>query len=854
MERQRVTCQSDTGAVLRAGMFSYSLAFLCGVVLAQQQASLFDTDVLVSSLLMLAVVFACFFSRRKFPTSESYITLGFIYIVLIYIGFIYASLHANHQLSQRLPERYAGVELLLEGIIDSVPVSAKTHQRFELSVSSLRLASSGVTLEDVALRRARLSWYRGETINAGERWQFRVRLKPPHGFMNPGGFDYEAWLFQQRIGATGYVRKADHNRRLHAAPWYSTVAVRQSINSRIDRLHLWLTDTPADRKAFALIKALATGDKSDLSSQQWQTLAATGTSHLMAISGLHIGLAAFFAFIIVRRLVPVCLMKRWPAQNIAWLAGLVVAILYALIAGLSIPTQRAIIMLTVLVFMQLFAHHHRPLDSLGFAIVAVLLFDPQAVLSAGFWFSFAAVSIIFLSYRQDESLSVTTSSLSRVKRWLVYWLRLQLMISVFLLPLSLYMFQQASLVSPLVNLVLIPYVSFIVVPLVLFGIVTAYTVTALSDFCFIVAAQALHVVWPILDCVARLPFASLRSGAFGLLSVLSVTLALLILINFGRIVWFVSETVTSTQRSVIKVAISLLSIVLMWPIYRLLPNEEAGDIAHGDMHVAILDAGQGSAAVIETRHHVAVFDAGARLSDKLDIGSSVIMPYLRWRNRVGVDRLIISHGDSDHIGGAPALLEAYPDTLLLGQDIESLDSPRKRLCHAGQQWHWDGVTFSFLAPVSGGQVVAGSRTKSVRRNNHSCVLKVESHTGSILFTGDIEKPVETQLLSMHAEALKADVLIVPHHGSKTSSSADFIEAVDPELAIISAGYRNRYRLPAASVVHRYRRRHSDVLVTGHTGALLLNFRSPQAIQLQPYRELAQRYWHHIPSETLWTRR
>lgn len=930
----------------KAGMFVYALAFLLGIVFVQQLSVLPDILFLCGFLLSSAVVCVLLymlFRHIKQGVYLSHITLTISFILLIIIGVIYASVYADRALSYRLDKSYVGKSFIIKGRVSSIPVFSGRAQRFEFDIESYQLANTARQSPEQASvgsssgefkradtrhskfpQKVRLSWYYGKTINAGETWQLEVRLKPPHGFMNPGGFDYEAWLFQHGIHASGYVRKSTDNKKLQAASAWSVNANRQFIAQLIDQsaeLHSSGSKTTSFAlnsdvaiagkqnitDTFALIKALAIGDKSSISAQQWQVLTRTGTSHLMAISGLHIGLASLFAFVIIRRLIPASVMKYIPAQHIALFAGMLVALLYALLAGLSVPTQRAIIMLFTLSLMVLMRRNIRPLDSLGFALLLVLLFDPLAVLSAGFWFSFSAVAVIFICVINAEK-AVEMPWWKKTVLLLKQWVRLQLIISVFLLPLSLYMFQQGSLISPLANLLLIPYVSFLVVPVVLLAIIFTYLFQAVSVWLFELAAWLLDIIWPVLSYFSQQPYALWVNGEVDAFDCLLASSAMLIIFFAGNLsTGFVrpfidnwnenrrykrnnkgmnasqindgqinasringremnkthiniprtaktradnldAAVLNQTQDVIILWSLRLLAGLMFVPLF----VSDNPALAVADYQVVILDVGQGSAAVVQTQNHVLVFDTGARFSDKLDAANGVIIPYLNSQNIRQIDRLIISHGDSDHIGGAQALLDAYPEMQLIGQDIEKLQlsngrSEQKQLCLAGLSWQWDGVTFSFLSPIEA-DLPAGSRrnVKGKKRNNHSCVLHISSVAGSILFTGDIEKKVEKKLLRQNADKLASDILIVPHHGSNTSSSKSFVSAVKPKISIISAGYKNRYKLPASRVIDRYKALDYRIINTANMGAITISLLAGEEnnMLIESYRQQAAKYWNH----------
>ncbi len=823
----------------KAGMFAYALAFLLGVLSVQLLVSLpaFSTLLFLSACVCLSVLAFAFAVRKNQPVFKVQYALSMRLILLLLFGFMYACYYAGQQLSSRLSENLTGKNILVSGRVSSIPVDDGKVQRFEFQVESHRMQSGEARSQTSATfpKKIRLSWYYGRAVDAGERWQLEVRLKPPHGFMNPGSFDYEAWLFQHGIQATGYVRKSTLNKREQVAS-NSINYFRQSLSKQIDAI---ASHTEANASPFlSLVKALAVGDKSSISSLQWRVLANTGTSHLMAISGLHIGLASLFAYVLIRRLVPVQLMKRIPAQHVALIGGMVMASLYALVAGLSIPTQRAIIMLFVLSLMLLSRRNHRPLDALGFALLLVLLIDPVAVLSAGFWFSFSAVAVIFISIsRAQDQAGFDASLWSRVKATLKQWVRLQLLISLFLLPLSLFMFQQVSLVSPLANLLLIPYVSFLVVPVVLVAIIFSLLWPSFSDMLFALAAALLDFIWPLLSYLSSLPYALWVRGDVGIVELLAATAAMLLFFYAGQIVVYLSKPTDKPVHGYASGSLRLAACLLFVPLL----VTQKPELESGDFQLTVLDVGQGSASVIQTQHHVMVFDAGARFSDRLNAGSGVVIPYLRSRGISDLHRLVISHGDADHIGGAQAILDEYPETFLIGQDLEHLRSAGKQLCTAGFKWHWDGVDFIFLSPAN----EKFQSTGKGKRNNHSCVLQVVSTSGSVLLTGDIEKDVEQQLAEKYGERLNSDILVVPHHGSQTSSSNVFLQAVNAKIALISVGYKNRYRLPNKRVIARYDTYNRELLRTDKHGAIAIRLVANEDFLVEKYRENAGKYWHHI---------
>lgn len=780
-------------------MLLNALSFLTGVMLVQQLAELPDLSILLSFLaisfiaMMLIKIFGRRFSQIR-PIAFRFMLI----LVLIISGASWVSLHGRDYLDHKLPEKLAGQEFYVEGVVQDIPVVDGFVQRFVFDVEKAELEDKVAKFPE----RLRLSWYYGSNVKAGEHWRFLVRLKPPHGFFNPGGFDYEGWLYGQGIHATGYIRKSNDNAKLSDASMFSLDSLRQQISTDIQLLL-------KDEDQAGLITALAVGDRSPINNEHWDTLIRTGTNHLMAISGLHIGLAAAFGYWLVRRLVPVALMKVLPAQQLSMMAGLAVAVIYALLAGLSIPTQRALIMLICIVGMLLFKRNASSINALSVALLAILLWDPVSVISPGFWFSFLAVAVIF--YVFSGRLSLDNGWRARIHQW--GWMQLSIALALF--PFSVFLFQQTSLVSPLANLILVPYVSFLVVPLVLLALLLMPVSALLSGYVFITANKLLDLIWPVIEAL------SLHPSAYWVQA--TPEWPVLILAMAGVVLILAPKGLPGRW----------LGGVMLLPI--ILNTADKPNV--GDFEAVLLDVGQGLSTVVRTNNHTLVFDAGNRFGSRLDAGKSVVIPFLRYWSVDKLDKLVISHGDADHIGGAQAVVDAYPDVELTGRDIESIRARNKHACHRGQRWKWDGVEFEFLHP---------DETSYARRNNHSCVLKVSNSSGSLLITSDIETEVEQELIRVFGEKLQADVLVVPHHGSKTSSSQLFINTVKPEIALLPVGYRNRYHHPKAAIIARYSKRGASIHHTGHVGAVKVLFKAQQApAVVSEYRKSKRKYWNHV---------
>ena len=759
-----------------------ALSFLLGDLLLQQAAVL--PDLAWCALLPALPVVYCRSRLLRLPAGVG-------------MGLLWALLQAHVQLPTPLPLDLEGEDLEVVGVVASIPEVRPRSHRFQLDVKEVLGPPAAVgTLPD----RLRLSWYGDHPpLRVGERWRLRVRLKRPRGFMNPGGFDYEGWLYREGIGATGYVRSEGPNRQLgRAGQRYQLDRTRQALADNI--VHV-LHDDPGGA---SIIKALAIGVRGDIPQTRWDTLIATGTNHLVAISGLHIGLIAGLAYLLGRRAWPImpAAALRWPAPRVVAALAILAAGLYALLAGFALPTQRALTMVAVAFGATLLGRGLRPAHGLSVALLAVLLVDAQAPLSPGFWLSFGAVAVIIYGMRG--------SGLARQRR-VVQWLRVQWVVALGLMPILLWFFQRGPLIAPVANILAVPWVGLVVVPLSLLGA----SLTTISET---IAAPVLELASLALD-----PFWHLLSGLAGL-----------------------PHTSWEQHRPVFwSLPLAGLGIFLLlaprgWParwlgLLFLLPMLLRGPMPppYGGYRVAVLDVGQGLAAVVRTRSHVLVYDTGPRYSPRFDTGRAVLVPFLHAHGLRAIDILAISHGDNDHIGGAESVLSAMPVHAVVTSAVGAVDHPRVSRCQADDAWRWDGVEFRWLHPDD---------ADSLQGNEGSCVLRVTGEAGSILLTGDIGARAERALIQ-RAGRLDSDALLVPHHGSKGSSSAALLDAVEPQVALLSYGARNRFGFPDAEVVRRYRRRDIELLRTPSRGAITLSFQNGELEWGRGYRLEARRYWH-----------
>lgn len=755
---------------------SAALAFLLGILLVQQLAEL---PSLWWALLLVPFALLALWQRAALP------------LVFLVAGVCWATLRADWVLQESLPTELEGQDLRVEGFIADIPRPGERGLRFAFDVARATHNDQVVTLP----RRIEVSTY-GVALEprVGERWLLPVRLKRPHGFQNPGGFDYEAHLFQHRIRAVGYVREAPPAERLAAdAGEYRFGRFRQYLTTRIAAL--------LPENAFAgMITAFANGDESAIADAQWRVLARTGTTHLIAISGMNIGLVAGIMFFLVRWLwsLPGVSVLWLPAPKAGALAALAAGTFYAALAGFAIPTQRALVMLAVVMGGILWSRRPPPSYILAVALLLVLVIDPLAVLAAGFWLSFAAVALI---------LYVIQMARTRVG-WRE-WAGLQWAIAVGLLPLMLVLFQQTSVSGPLANLIAIPAIESLVIPLTLTGVVALVALPdAVAAGLFQAAAWVLEKLWVALEALAALDHTQWVQHTPPLWTVACalIGVALLLAPRGFPARW--------------------VGALWMLPMLWLRPPAPAP----GEVWFTLLDVGQGLSAVARTATHTLVYDSGGRWSSRFDAGRAVVAPFLRHSGVTRIDTLIVSHAHNDHIGGVASLREALPVERLLTSVPELLASAER--CQAGQRWEWDGVRFELLHPDEG---------SAWRDNNASCVLRIESPHGTILLPGDIAAPAERALTAARAADLKADVLVAPHHGSKSSSTARFVDAVSPRLVLFPVGYRNRYRHPNPGVVERYAWVGAERRDSPDSGALSVRL-GPDGVGVSAYRAERPRYW------------
>jgi competence protein ComEC len=699
---------------------------------------------------------------------------------------------ASERLAERLPAAALGQDFALSGFVAGFPSFAPGQATFAFAVSAPRPV--GVP------PRVRLTWYDPpSTLAAGDALRVTARLRPPHGTRNPRGFDYEQWLMVNRYGATGYVREG-----AVAAPgtgWGSMwLRFRATVASRLEA-------AAPDADGAALLIALALGERFRFTEQHWGDFRRTGTSHLVAVSGMHVALLGLFVFAALRF---ACL--RLPAPlcsydlEVASAASLLATVYYAALTGFALPAQRSLVMIAFALGALVSRRAVGAMQILAATLLAVLVWDPFAPQAASFWLSFGAVAML-LALAMPKPIAVPTRKFPRrAGATVLEFVRLQWWIGFGLLPLTVWYFGEVSLVGPLVNVVAIPFFNLVLVPLAVIATVVV-SLDALSWASPLVAAagQVASTTVESLHAIAIAPAAaySLPMPPWPALVAAMIGVAFAIggsPLPGRRLAW-------------------LALLPLFVPVQRL-PER-------GAARAIVLDVGHGLAVIVETRTHRLLFDAGPATRSGFDTGAEVVLPALAASGRRDLDLVIVSHADNDHAGGAPAVAAAFLGIeTLVGPDVAA---PVGRRCERGQAWQWDGVRFEILHPS--GETVA-------RGNDSSCVLKVTARGGSLLITGDIERRGESELVG---RTLSADVVVVPHHGSATSSSPSFVAAVGATHAIVSAGFANRWGFPRPEIRERWQRAGAAMVVTGDSGAVTVEL-GVAGINVAAERDGRHRYW------------
>ncbi|MFV2032132.1 MAG: DNA internalization-related competence protein ComEC/Rec2, partial [Gammaproteobacteria bacterium] len=709
------------------------------------------------------------------------------FLILIVLAYLWTSLHLLFALESRLAPDFNNQIVQVTGIIADIPKTRSQSVRFLLKPEIIAGYPSALP------QQIRLSWYRTEQLPAaGERWQLLVKLKMPDGFRNPGGFDYERWLFVKGIGATGYVRKSQSNRRLDQPGFWNIDRWRTRILKGIDR-NCASCDNPG------LIKALAIGYRGDIPPDYRQILQDTGTAHLLAISGLHIGMVAALFFGLGR-----CIWQIWffrLFQNrIVFSASLAFSggLMYAALAGFSLPTVRALVMLAVIFLALKFRSGINLLNSVAIAVVSILIVDPLATGSSSFWLSIGALLVIAFA---QFSLAGTVS------RW-KQMLGIQLMFSLLFIPISIIVFDQINPASFFANILAIPLVSLVIVPIGLLASLLGSFDAGLSEWLFSASDSLLTWLSGYLSLLLDLGLGAYQG--------VGVPYIIIGLSSIGLIVVLLPAGGVARKPA---------SLLLVLPLFWHRP-----ELDFGDYRLTVLDVGTGTSVVLETRNHSLVYDFGPGNDQGYSAGLWVLKPFLRHQGIVAPDLMVISHIDRDHSGGFYSLRQSFdPARLVSGtpkEVREKFDLPQAvRSCHGYPSWRWDGVEFEFLS-TAGTEALASP-------NNRSCVLKISGFQNTLL-AGDIESEQESRLISTWPDSLSASIMLAPHHGSATSSTPGFVHLVKPDIALFSVGKGNRWGFPRNEVLEVYSDLDSEILRTDQLGAITL-YSSKRGVRLEKHR-------------------
>lgn len=860
--------------------YGTGIGFLLGAALQNHQPVLWPAwayaSLFFSCLLIFGILLWARLPRWRHAQLPSFLIFCLAFVVTLAMSaslmFAWAGLRADAQASQRLDPAFEGQDLRVTGVIAAMPRLQDGTVRFRFDVESAEtLVEQPARVPDLL----DVSWFPqnqrfaepvqttkalgdvAPDLKVGQRWRMTLRLRAPHGSVNPNGFDYELWLWEQGVHATAYVRttaSVDLPVQLASPgfwrwqPDWAIERMRQAARDAMSRYFLQQPEGKPDAaisqntwlQASAVVTALVTGDQRLIEQSAWEIYRVTGVAHLMAISGLHITMFAWLATRLVGwvwRASP-RLMLCIPAITASLAGGVLLATAYAVFSGWGIPAQRTTLMLWCWVLLQLCGQRWPWHATLLLAAVVVTCWQPLALLQAGFWLSFVAVAVLLgmlggNENKDDESLepanqpatqavkslgskvvAVCWSLICGVGRFFCDLAKLQWRISLALAPLTAILFGQISLVGLIANMLAIPVVTFVITPLAMLGgLVPWLWRVATYVMLWLDGVLAWLALWPV--AMLNVPVAPLWQGAAGLVGAL-------LLVSHAPWTWRL---------------LGLPVFLLMFLWQPLLP-------AQGQFRLLAADVGQGSAVLVQTRAHTLLYDSGPRFMSGGDAGRSILVPLLR---SIGAkpDVLVLSHGDSDHVGGAEAILQTFSPERVLAPFVfaSSSDGVMSDFCHAGVSWQWDDVEFRFVHPLAASaQEFRQSPVAGLPGTNAiSCVLQIRALDGtSALLTGDIGRIQELDL-TLRESTLRSDFLLIPHHGSRHSSSQRFIQTVQPRVAVAQAGYRNAFGHPAPDVLHRLGEMDVRVFASPSCGAASWSSDKPDVVQCA--RETGRRFWH-----------
>ena len=790
---------------------------------------------------LICLLTICF--SRNSTIAKKLAIFGFLFAM----GFAWNARYAENRLENVLPTELEGKEFTLEGRVAALPQSNVSGAKFAFEVDR---AASGREVFNQFPRRIYLSWQPAwrnpqeiPEVIPGQRWKLKAKLKRPYGSLNPYTFDFERWSFHQDFGASGSVRSGEllvdkdiawteFELRMELARWH----LRKKIQSML----------PEGARYVGVLIALVMGDQNAINQDDWQVFNATGIGHLISISGLHVtmlaGVGASLAAFIWRR-------RNWPliapVSKVAALSGFATAFIYAWLAGFQIPAQRTMYMVGVVAFALWTGRNPRSFDIWWWALAFVLLIDPMAPYTPGFWLSFGAVAAILYAMGDSSGLLGIPTGKELEVHWIQRMLqalreacRVQAVVTLALLPFTLFWFYQVSIVSPLANAFAIPLVSYLVTPLAIAG---ALLPEFIGRWLLFPAHASMEYLAIALEWMAGWSWSVVWSK--------QPEWWMLLLSGCGIIYAIRPGDIGETWKW------RLLAITLSVPIF-ILPTQFNSYLHQGEFRAIVLDIGQGTAVLIETANRRLLYDTGPIQGKKDDAGQRVILPYLRGRGINQVDRMVISHSDSDHVGGAASLLKhvrfdsmmgSLPSANPLLQNLQAKKIPTIP-CRFGQRWEWDGVEFIIWHPHE--EAVFADKYPG-KPNEMSCVLEVRNRQGSLWLTGDVEQQGEAEITERLDEKMLQEIgdreliFMAPHHGSKTSSSLALLKRLEPNEAFAQNGYRNRYGHPHPDVTTRYIGLGISFYQTPETGAQTWLFKNNAKSSTHFLRHDIKRLWHRL---------
>jgi competence protein ComEC len=812
------------------------VAFVAAVAWLQQASELPSPGAIGAVLVTAATLIAAAVLVRRVHAPGAWIAACAAAALL---GYGYAAWIAHERLADELSFADEGREVQLVGIVAGLPTQIERGVRFVFEVEQVE--TPGVHVPQLIA----LAWYQSpDGVLPAQRWRVTVKLRRPHGTFNPAGFDSELWMLEQGVRATGYVRDGPGHpspSRLQEVVW----RFNPVIDRARDRLRERLQGLLEGRRYGGVIVALVMGDQGLIAQTDWTLFNRTGISHLVSISGLHItmiaGLVALAAGAVWRR--SPRLLALSPAQTVRAIAGACGALGYCLLAGWGVPAQRTFVMLATVAVALLLRLRLSAAAVLSTAAAVVCLWDPWAVTATGFWLSFGAVASIFLVCHgrvPDASRSEQTDGGAR--GWgsgLLGWrtravevlheaTRIQAAVTIGLVPMTLVLFQQVSLISPLANAVAIPLVSYLVTPLALLGALVCCLGEPMAPVAhgLLLASNGLfEMLAGILNWLVQLPYAWVGFAAPPPWAVA---------VAGAGICWLLAPAGWPLR---------WVGAAWLVPAFVMPPERPAP----GALWLTALDVGQGMALVLETADHTLVFDTGPKVSEDADAGARVIVPYLRSRGIDRVAMLVVSHLDSDHSGGARSLIE----TLAVERVLTSIEPGHPILqaaravqrCQAGQRASLGALELTVLNPP--GALYDRPRATT---NQKSCVILVQIGATRALLTGDVPAREEAAMVAASGSGLRAQLMVAPHHGSKTSSSEVFVDTVAPRWVSVQAGYRSRFGHPHPDVLSRYARHGAQVVRSDWSGAARWRFGPDGSVVLEQWRLDHARYWLNQPAK------